>query len=47
MHIGIALTDAARVDIPAVAQRAESLGFESIWAPEHLVYPVREEDGDV
>ncbi len=47
MHIGIALTDAARVDIPAVAQRAESLGFESIWAPEHLVYPVRAEDGDV
>jgi len=47
MHIGIALTDAARVDIPAVAQRAESLGFESIWAPEHLVYPVREEDGDL
>lgn len=25
--------------MPVVAQRAEELGFESVWLPEHLVFP--------
>jgi probable F420-dependent oxidoreductase len=27
------------LDYPAVAQAAEAAGFESIWIPEHLVFP--------
>ena len=44
MNLGIALTDTAAVDIPTVARKAEEYGFDSLWTPEHLVYPVREED---
>lgn len=40
MQIGIALQDTARIDIGAVAARAEALGFESVWVPEHTAYPV-------
>jgi probable F420-dependent oxidoreductase len=29
----------APLDYPAVAQAAEAAGFESIWIPEHLVFP--------
>ena len=45
MATGIALTDLANVDIAEIARKAEAAGFDSIWAPEHLAYPVREEDG--
>ena len=28
-------------EVTAVAQRAEALGYESLWVPEHIVMPVR------
>ena len=29
------------VDVALLAQRAEQLGFESFWVPEHPIMPVR------
>ncbi len=29
------------VDVAVLAQKAESLGFESFWLPEHTIVPVR------
>jgi probable F420-dependent oxidoreductase len=45
MKIGIAVPTVinAPVDVGVVAQKAESLGFESIWAPEHPIVPVHSE----
>ena len=28
------------VDVAVLAQKAESLGFESFWLPEHTIVPV-------
>lgn len=39
MKIGIALFRLRHRDMARVAARAESLGFESVWIPEHLVFP--------
>jgi probable F420-dependent oxidoreductase len=41
MKIGVPLFFLRPEQMSAVAQRAESLGFESIWVPEHLVFPLR------
>jgi probable F420-dependent oxidoreductase len=41
MKIGIPLFALRHTQMAAVAQRAEALGFESVWIPEHLVFPVR------
>lgn len=39
MKIGIALFLLRPHRMAAVAQHAESLGFESVWLPEHVVFP--------
>jgi probable F420-dependent oxidoreductase len=39
MKIGIPLFRLPHRYMAAVAQRAEALGFESVWVPEHLVFP--------
>ncbi|MEW6269477.1 MAG: LLM class F420-dependent oxidoreductase [Thermodesulfobacteriota bacterium] len=41
MKIGIPLFMLRPEQIVPVAKRAEELGFESVWAPEHLVFPTR------
>ncbi|HKA14969.1 MAG TPA: LLM class F420-dependent oxidoreductase [Myxococcota bacterium] len=41
MKIGIPLFQLRHAQIARVAARAEALGFESVWVPEHLVLPVR------
>lgn len=41
MKIGIPLFRLRPTQIVDVARRAEELGFESVWAPEHLVLPTR------
>jgi probable F420-dependent oxidoreductase len=41
MKIGIPLFLLRPTDMARVAQRAEELGFESVWVPEHLVFPAR------
>lgn len=41
MKIGIPLFRLRPQQMPAVARRAEELGFESVWVPEHLVFPVQ------
>jgi probable F420-dependent oxidoreductase len=41
MKIGIPLFMIRPTQMAEVAQRAEALGFESVWIPEHLVFPVR------
>jgi probable F420-dependent oxidoreductase len=41
MNIGVnARVSSHSIDIALVAQKAESLGFESLWLPEHGVMPV-------
>ena len=42
MNIGISTfpTDYS-VDIAVLAKRAEEIGFESLWVPEHPVLPVK------
>ena len=40
MKIGVPLFRLRPEQMAAVAQRAEALGFESVWVPEHLVFPV-------
>ena len=41
MKIGVAmsLTDTC-VDVATLARKAEELGFESLWLPEHVAIPV-------
>ena len=34
-------------DILAMAQRAEALGFDSLWKPDHLLYQLPGEDGEL
>ena len=41
MKIGIPLFLLRHTQMAEVAARAEQLGFESVWIPEHLVFPVR------
>jgi probable F420-dependent oxidoreductase len=42
MKIGVNTRVSSRsIDVAVVAQKAESLGFESLWLPEHGVMPVR------
>jgi len=38
--IGVPLFRLRPQNMAAVARRAEELGFESVWLPEHLVFPV-------
>jgi probable F420-dependent oxidoreductase len=41
MEIGVNMSILSQsMDVAALAQKAESLGFESIWLPEHPVMPV-------
>src|SRR5438094_6045299 len=41
MKIGVNMTFSSRsIDVAVMAQKAESLGFESLWLPEHPVIPV-------
>lgn len=40
MKIGVPLFLLRPQRMAAVARRAEELGFESVWLPEHLVFPV-------
>lgn len=41
MNIGILVPATAQTsNIAAIAQRLETLGFESLWIPEHPVIPV-------
>src|SRR5262245_7238089 len=39
VKIGLPLFRLPHRDMAAVATRAEALGFESVWVPEHLVFP--------
>jgi probable F420-dependent oxidoreductase len=41
VKIGIPLFRIRPEQAQAVARRAERLGFESVWMPEHLVFPAR------
>ncbi len=41
MKIGIPLFLLRHTQMASVAARAEALGFESVWVPEHLVLPTR------
>lgn len=41
MHIGVPLFFLRPTTMPAIARRAEVLGFESVWMPEHLVFPTK------
>jgi probable F420-dependent oxidoreductase len=41
MKIGVSMTISSRsIPVTVLAQKAESLGFESVWLPEHPVIPV-------
>lgn len=45
MDIGIfQITPDSRNDPAVVARRAEELGFESYWAPDHIITPVESKD---
>lgn len=39
MKFGLPLFGVKPIDFATVAQAAESAGFESLWIPEHLVFP--------
>jgi len=41
MKVGIALFRLRPESMTPVATRAEALGFESVWVPEHLVFPTQ------
>ena len=41
MKIGVPLFLLRPEHMASVAQRAEELGFESVWIPEHLVFPTQ------
>ncbi|HYD47180.1 MAG TPA: LLM class F420-dependent oxidoreductase [Terriglobales bacterium] len=40
MKVGIPLFLLRPEQMPAMARRADQLGFESVWLPEHLVFPM-------
>src|SRR5207244_1860172 len=42
MKIGVNMTLSSQsIDVAVLAHKAESLGFESLWLPEHPIIPVR------
>jgi probable F420-dependent oxidoreductase len=42
MKVGVSLIISSRsIDITRIAQKADALGFESLWLPEHPVIPVQ------
>jgi len=41
VHVGVPLFRLRHEQMAGVARRAEALGFESVWMPEHLVFPLR------
>ena len=41
MKVGVPLFALRPELMASVAQRAEALGFESVWVPEHLVFPTQ------
>jgi probable F420-dependent oxidoreductase len=41
LKIGIPLFRLRHEQLASVSQRAEALGFESVWIPEHVVFPTR------
>jgi probable F420-dependent oxidoreductase len=42
MKVGVSLIISSRsIDITRIAQKADSLGFESLWLPEHPIIPVQ------
>lgn len=42
MDIGVSTNISSEsIDVAALAQKAESLGFESYWLPEHTIVPVQ------
>ena len=42
MNIGLSTNISSEsIDVAALAQKAESLGFESYWLPEHTIVPVQ------
>ncbi len=41
MKIGVPMFRIRPEQMATVARRAEALGFESVWVPEHLVFPVQ------
>jgi probable F420-dependent oxidoreductase len=42
MKIGVNMTLSSRsIDVAVLARKAESLGFESLWLPEHPIIPVQ------
>jgi probable F420-dependent oxidoreductase len=41
MQIGIFLGSTRYTAAPEIARRAEELGYQAVWAPEHLVFPVQ------
>jgi probable F420-dependent oxidoreductase len=41
MKFGMSLSGLGSRHYPEVAEQAERLGFDSIWIPEHLVFPVK------
>ena len=40
MKIGVNLVTSETLDVTLIARRAEELGFDSIWIPEHPIVPV-------
>lgn len=40
MKFGITVFQIAPSSIAAIARKAEEVGFESFWVPEHLIFPV-------
>lgn len=42
MRIGLIISTVAHHQLPDLARRAEQLGFDSLWAGEHIVLPMRE-----
>ncbi len=41
MDVGVAMVISSKsMDVAVLAQRAEALGFESFWLPEHPIVPV-------
>lgn len=41
MKVGVPMFGVRPEHMASVAQRAEALGFESVWVPEHLVFPTK------
>ena len=39
MKFGLSLSGHSPRHYPSIAQEAEALGFESVWIPDHLVFP--------